>query len=212
MILALSGGQKTALVIMAAIFIGFALASSFLFPRSDPDYPGKRLPLFILVSIGLFVAMLTAMVVFAKESEEPGAGEPEAAATEPAPGSTTGETAPANEPQGDAAAGKDVFASAGCTGCHTLADSRFEREPRPDRRRETALRARGRPRAGRPGCLVQGPARRHADQSVAAYVSASRARVELRKERRQLVALGRAELERAAGSGAPGRWARRSPS
>ena len=46
MILALSGGQKTGLLIMAAIFIGFALASSFLFPRSDPNYPGRRLPLF----------------------------------------------------------------------------------------------------------------------------------------------------------------------
>jgi mono/diheme cytochrome c family protein len=110
-ILALSGGQKTALLIMAGIFIAFALASSFLFPRRDPDYPGRRLRLFVVAAVVLTIAMLTSMFVFAKESEEAGAAEHEPAATEQG-----GE-------QGDAAAGKEVFASAGCTGCHTLADA-----------------------------------------------------------------------------------------
>ena len=124
-ILALSGGQKTALVIMAGIFIAFALASSFLFPRSNPDYPGRRLRLFVVAVVVLTIAMLTSMFVFATESEEAGAGEHEPAATEPAPGTTEGggETATTGGEEGDAEAGKEVFASAGCTGCHTLADA-----------------------------------------------------------------------------------------
>jgi cytochrome c6 len=120
-ILALSGGQKTALLIMAGIFITFALASSFLFPRRDPEYPGRRLPLFIAVAVLLTVAMLSAMFVFARESEEETAH-----AAEPAPGTTEGggeTTPPPSEQQGDPAAGKEVFTSAGCTGCHTLADA-----------------------------------------------------------------------------------------
>ena len=95
-IVALSGGQKLGLLVVAAIFIGFALASSFLFPRSNPDFPGPRLRLFVAVSIGLMIAMLAAMAVFAREEEEEG---------------------------GHAAAGKEVFASAGCGGCHTLTDA-----------------------------------------------------------------------------------------
>jgi mono/diheme cytochrome c family protein len=44
----------------------------------------------------------------------------------PAPETVVGSVAqpPTSElPAGDPAAGKDVFASAGCTGCHTLADA-----------------------------------------------------------------------------------------
>jgi mono/diheme cytochrome c family protein len=122
-IVALSGGQKLGLLVVAAIFIGFALASSFLFPRSNPDFPGPRLRLFLAVSIGLMIAMLAAMAVFAREEEEEGghAAEPAAQAEETTPGETqAGEGAAA---EGDAAAGKQVFASAGCGGCHTLADA-----------------------------------------------------------------------------------------
>jgi mono/diheme cytochrome c family protein len=114
-IVALSGGQKLGIIAVAAVFIGFALASSFLFPRSRPDFPGRRLGLFVAVTVLLFVAMLTAMFVFAREDEE----EAGAHGTEPA---QTGEPAqPAAE--GDPRAGKEVFASAGCGGCHTLADA-----------------------------------------------------------------------------------------
>ena len=124
MIVALSGGQKLGLFVVAAIFIGFALASSFLFPRSNPDFPSPRLRLFIAVSIGLMIAMLAAMAVFAREGEEEEGGhaaEPAAQAEETTPGETqAGEGAPT---EGDAAAGKQVFASAGCGGCHTLSDA-----------------------------------------------------------------------------------------
>jgi cytochrome c6 len=123
-VVALSGGQKLGILVVAAIFIGFALASSFYFPRSQPDFPGKRLGLFIAVTVLLFVSMLTAMAVFAREEEEEGPHEA-------APAETQGSEPPAQpqpQPQppaagGDAAAGKAVFASAGCGSCHTLADA-----------------------------------------------------------------------------------------
>jgi cytochrome c6 len=105
-IVALSAGQKLGIVVVAAAFIGFALASSFLFPRSQPDYPGRRLPLFIAVTILLFVAMLTAMVVFAREPEEETGAH--------------GDEAPAGAVEGEAEAGADVFGEAGCGDCHTL--------------------------------------------------------------------------------------------
>jgi uncharacterized cupredoxin-like copper-binding protein len=69
---ALSTGSKIGLALVAAIFIAFALASSFLFPRWRPSYPGRGgMGAFIAVSVVLFLAMLGAVEVFAKESEEP---------------------------------------------------------------------------------------------------------------------------------------------
>lgn len=119
MIVALSGGQKIGILVVAAVFIAFALASSFVFPRRRPDYPGQRLGLFIGVSVLLFVSMMTAMLVLAREDEES-----EAHGAEPAR-TTTEEPAAPPPPAaaGDAEAGKSVFASAGCGGCHTLADA-----------------------------------------------------------------------------------------
>jgi mono/diheme cytochrome c family protein len=125
-IVALSGGQKLGLLVVAAIFIGFALASSFLFPRSNADFPGARLRLFVAVSIGLMIAMLAAMAVFAREDEEEEgrhAAEPPAQTEGATPGETQAGEGEGEAPQGDAAAGKQVFASAGCGGCHTLADA-----------------------------------------------------------------------------------------
>lgn len=125
MLLGLSGGQKLSLALVAAVFIGFALVSSFLLPRRMPDFPGRGgLKFFIALSVILFVAMLAAVVVFARESEEEGV-EREAAAGETRAGETEpGETGPdaAGETSADAGQeGEEVFASAGCGGCHTLA-------------------------------------------------------------------------------------------
>ena len=59
------------LAVVAAIFIGFALASSFLAPRRWPDFPGKNgLSVFMIVSLVLFGAMLTAVEVFGVEKPE----------------------------------------------------------------------------------------------------------------------------------------------
>ena len=71
MLAGLSTGHMVGLAVVAAIFIAFALASSFLAPRRWPDYPGKNgLSVFIIVSLVLFAAMLTAVEVFGVEEPE----------------------------------------------------------------------------------------------------------------------------------------------
>jgi mono/diheme cytochrome c family protein len=118
-LLALTGGQKLGIALTAAAFVAFALLSSFVLPRRDLNFPGRRLWLFVIVAVLFFVGMMTAMVTLAKESEEEGgheAGPPtKSEAQKPPPPGTTGAAT-----KGDAAAGKPIFASAGCVGCHTL--------------------------------------------------------------------------------------------
>ena len=68
---ALSTGHMVGLAVVAAIFIGFALASSFLAPRRWPDFPGQNgLSVFLIVTVVLFAAMLTAVAVFGVEEPE----------------------------------------------------------------------------------------------------------------------------------------------
>ena len=120
MLLALTSEGKIGLGVLAGAFIAFALLSSFYFPRRNPDFPGKRLGLFVLVAALLFLGTMAGVIFFAKEGEE----EHGAEATE-THGTETGEapatsTEASGTPAGDAAAGEAVFASAGCGGCHTL--------------------------------------------------------------------------------------------
>ena len=81
MLAAVSTQNKILLGGMAAIFIAFSLASSFLLPRRDPNFPGRRLPLFLTITVGLFVAMMLAVEFFAVEEEEGGHQEAAAALT-----------------------------------------------------------------------------------------------------------------------------------
>ena len=120
--LAITSNGKIGLGLVALAFIAFALVSSFVLPRRNPDFPGRRLGAYLVVASLIFVAMIAAVVVFAKESEEEGAdaevtetatGETEPTETEPTETETAGT-------EGDVAAGEAVFASAGCGGCHTL--------------------------------------------------------------------------------------------
>jgi mono/diheme cytochrome c family protein len=133
MLLGLTGGE-TVLLVMGLVFIGFALVVSMLIPRYRPDFPGDRLGLFVFVSFLLFLAMATAVVTTAGGEEhgaaETGPTETETEPTETETGPTETETEPTateTEPTetgaggGDAAAGEEVFASAGCETCHTLA-------------------------------------------------------------------------------------------
>jgi hypothetical protein len=54
--------------IVAAIFIGFALVSSFVIPRRNPDFPGKSgIGVFAIVCVFLFAAQITAVLVFGVE-------------------------------------------------------------------------------------------------------------------------------------------------
>ena len=130
-VLAITSNGKIGLGLVALVFIGFALVSSFVLPRRNPDFPGNRLGLYITVAALLFIAMLASVIVFAKESEEAegaGSGE-ESALTDTGTATETGtetetetetETGGGSGAAGDPAAGKAVFASAGCGGCHTL--------------------------------------------------------------------------------------------
>jgi uncharacterized cupredoxin-like copper-binding protein len=71
--LALSTGHEVGLAVTAAAFIIFALASSFLFPRLRPDYPGRGLLAFIVVALVFFFGMLAAVETFGAESKHEGA-------------------------------------------------------------------------------------------------------------------------------------------
>ena len=121
MLLAITNNGKLGLGVLAGLLIVFAILSAFYFPRRNPDFPGNRLGLFILVSVVLFAGTMVGVVVFAAEEGEPHSEE----ATQPQggeepPASTEQTTTGASEPAGDAAAGEAVFASAGCGACHTL--------------------------------------------------------------------------------------------
>ncbi len=121
----ITSNGKIGLGLIALAFMAFALISSFVLPRRNPDFPGRRLGAYLAVSVLFFVAMVAAVVVFAKESEE----ESDAAeVTETSDEPTTTQTGTGAETEtgsetaggGDAAAGEAVFASAGCGSCHTL--------------------------------------------------------------------------------------------
>ena len=115
----LSTGHKIGLAAVGGAFILFALVSSFVLPLRNPNFPGKGLGWFAALAALFFVAMLAAVVVFGKEGKEVAS-----AGTAPATATTTttsGTTATATAPAaGNAVAGKAVFATAGCGGCHTL--------------------------------------------------------------------------------------------
>jgi len=126
-VLGLATSNKIWLALFAAVFIVFALLSSFVFPRWRPDFPGEQgRKWFIIATLALFVAMLFAVNVFAKEDEEGHAekaaetgtttepGVTESTPTESTPTETTGTA------QGDPAAGKALFTSQGCGACHTF--------------------------------------------------------------------------------------------
>ena len=70
----LSTGNTIGLSVVAAIFVGFALVSSFVVPRRFPDFPGRNgIGVFAIVCVVLFAVQLTAVIVFGVESEAKGA-------------------------------------------------------------------------------------------------------------------------------------------
>lgn len=103
----LSSGQKIGLLAFGLAFIVFALICSFVLPSRNANFPGKGIAWFVVVTACFVVAMLAAVLTLGKESEA-------STETTPPPAST----APAVK--GDPTAGKAVFASAGCSSCHTL--------------------------------------------------------------------------------------------
>ena len=116
--------------IVAAVLVGFSLFVSIVVPRRRPDFPGRSLRVFVLVSALLVVGMLTAVAVlgeshhFASEGGESGGvtNQPPTATTT---GTGTG-TGTGQQPAGDPAAGKEIFtttAQPSCSTCHTLKEA-----------------------------------------------------------------------------------------
>jgi len=132
-LLAITSEGKIGLGVLAGLLILFALLSAFYFPRRDPNFPGDRLGLFVIVAVVLFAGTIAGVVFFAAEEEEGAEAtevqgtdtgqeqETTAATTESEPTeSAPTESEPSEQAEGDPAAGEAVFASAGCGGCHTL--------------------------------------------------------------------------------------------
>ena len=112
----LTTGNKIGLGGVGLAFIVFALVSSFVLPRRDPNFPGRGMGWYVTVCILFFFAMIGAVLVFGKESEE-----------------AAGETAAAAPQSADPAAGKKVFVTvARCGGCHVLKDAGTEGPVGPD--------------------------------------------------------------------------------
>ena len=113
----LSTGHEIGLAAVGAAFIGFALISSFVLPVVNPNFPGRSVGWYVTLCVLFFAAMISAVIVFGREKKEAAAAT-ESASTSASPGSTTSSSgAPV---QGNATAGKQVFETAGCKGCHTL--------------------------------------------------------------------------------------------
>jgi cytochrome c551/c552 len=108
----LSTQHEIGLAAAGAIFITFSLLSSFVFPRHNPNFPGKKGLRWYLPLCGLlFLMMMGAVLVFGREKPT----------AEAAGGTSTGQTTTtAAGPTGNAANGKAVFTSAGCGACHTF--------------------------------------------------------------------------------------------
>jgi mono/diheme cytochrome c family protein len=115
----LSTGNKIGLATVGGAFIVFALLSSFVLPRRNPNFPGHAVGWYVALGILFLVAMLAAVLVFGKEKPE-AAVESGTGTETTAPATSTAAPAPGGGSQGDAAAGKAVFSSAGCGSCHTL--------------------------------------------------------------------------------------------
>jgi mono/diheme cytochrome c family protein len=121
-LLEISTTGKWVLVIVAGLFIAWALVTAIMIPRRNADFP-LNLGAYITLSAVMFVAQMAAVYWVATYQEvEHEAVPTETTPTETTPTeTTTTETTPSGG--GDAAAGKEVFASAGCGSCHTLADA-----------------------------------------------------------------------------------------
>jgi uncharacterized cupredoxin-like copper-binding protein len=76
----LTTGHKIGLGVVGLVFIAFALLSAFAAPRRWPDFPGKHgLAPYVIACFVVFAAMLSAVMILARESEAKGAAKTTAA-------------------------------------------------------------------------------------------------------------------------------------
>ncbi len=123
MLLTITTTGKVTLVIVAGLFIAWALITAIWIPKRNPSFPAT-LTAFILVSSLFFVGQIGAVfwVTSTQEVKKEAVGGGGDGTTTSPTETTPAETTPAGA-AGDPAAGKAVFASAGCVSCHTLADA-----------------------------------------------------------------------------------------
>ncbi len=179
----LTTGHKIGLVVVGGSFILFALISSFVLPKRNPDFPGKHVGWFVAVCVLFFLAMISAVLIFGAEKKEASAESSSTPAATTQSSSTPGQTTStpatttvASGAQGDPAAGKLVFASAGCGGCHTLkaAGATGTVGPNLDQLKpETAIVVHQVEVGGGPMPAFKGSLSEKQIQDVAAFVSAS---------------------------------------
>jgi hypothetical protein len=61
-------GHKIGLLVVAGVFIAFALVSALVVPRKRPDFPGRAgLSVYIILCFALFAAQILAVIVFGAE-------------------------------------------------------------------------------------------------------------------------------------------------
>ena len=114
---ALATSHKVGIAVVAGVFIAFALASSFLVPAWQPSFPGRRVGLFVALTVLLTAGMLAAVIALAAEPKEERAAANEQTTAE----TTTANPRPSAPPaKGDAAAGRSLFSAQGCSACHTF--------------------------------------------------------------------------------------------
>lgn len=68
-LLGLTSGHKIGLVVVAGVFIAFALVSSFVLPRWNQSFPGRGARFYYLASVLLFAAMIAAVEIFGAEGQ-----------------------------------------------------------------------------------------------------------------------------------------------
>ncbi len=111
--------SKIILGLVALAFISFALISSFVLPRRNPDFPGKKgIKAYVIVAFGFFVAMVLTVIFVAKDATSESSAAAPPAASGPSPAVL--------------AAGKKVFTTNGCASCHTLKDANATGKVGPD--------------------------------------------------------------------------------
>ena len=69
MLAALSTAHKLGLGLSGLAFVVFALVTSMLVPRRNPDFPGRHKPLYLFFCFLFFAWMLTAVIVFGREEK-----------------------------------------------------------------------------------------------------------------------------------------------
>jgi mono/diheme cytochrome c family protein len=118
MVFALTTGHKLGLVAAAAVFIAYSLVSAVVLPRRFPDFPGRYRTQYLALTVVVFLAMIGAVLAFAKEQKT---------ATTTGVTPPTASTTPTSvaDSIGDPVAGKAIFIRETCQTCHVFKAAGF---------------------------------------------------------------------------------------